>query len=366
MKKTKFIFTLMITTAFGVANAYAESFKYVMGTDFYEHPENNTPSLTDNGDGTYSWENGGIYTGVLHNGVFFVTRKDPSPSWMPDPVKRSKYYTLYEYDSVSWMPTKKTDSSGGYISGEYTYQVDGNTITQTGISNAHGYVEMNVSTYTDDYNPFRHNSVLYAYKETNYDDGRKNIDKGIEGDDGDAYISISDGNIDRLMVSNGVINCSVMYSDGKATERQYIDRSKGYFGWGETYNYDEETGKLLNLKNDEGEIIESYSVNADGTITVYSGDKNNGGTLVGMFNSLEEYVLSLAGENLNFTDMLDSNFGKKGYIPSRLQEKHADGSVTIYNADGTIKGFKNKRIYTIDEANAVAKPTGNTVRIKYR
>ncbi|MBR6327738.1 MAG: leucine-rich repeat domain-containing protein [Alphaproteobacteria bacterium] len=42
-----------------------------------------------------------------------------------------------------------------------------------------------------------------------------------------------------------------------------------------------------------------------------------------------------------------------------------DGSVAIYR-DGQLKAYKGKRIYTIDEANAVTKPTGNTVRIKYR
>ncbi len=44
---------------------------------------------------------------------------------------------------------------------------------------------------------------------------------------------------------------------------------------------------------------------------------------------------------------------------------NTDGSFAIYR-DGKFLAYKGKRIYTIDEANAVAKPTGNTVRIKYR
>ncbi|MBR1915496.1 MAG: leucine-rich repeat domain-containing protein [Alphaproteobacteria bacterium] len=45
--------------------------------------------------------------------------------------------------------------------------------------------------------------------------------------------------------------------------------------------------------------------------------------------------------------------------------KNADGSTTYYDADGTFLGYKNKRIYTIDEANAIA-GNKNRVSIKYR
>ncbi|MBR1915522.1 MAG: leucine-rich repeat domain-containing protein [Alphaproteobacteria bacterium] len=61
---------------------------------------------------------------------------------------------------------------------------------------------------------------------------------------------------------------------------------------------------------------------------------------------------------------------------SSYTRKNSDGSTTIYDANnkttsiydenGNLISLKGKRIYTIEEANAVAKPTGNTVRIKYR
>ncbi|MBR1915528.1 MAG: leucine-rich repeat protein [Alphaproteobacteria bacterium] len=51
--------------------------------------------------------------------------------------------------------------------------------------------------------------------------------------------------------------------------------------------------------------------------------------------------------------------------PTPQPTKNADGSYTLYNADGTIKGYKGKRIYTIDEANAVAGKV-NSVKIRYR
>ncbi len=41
------------------------------------------------------------------------------------------------------------------------------------------------------------------------------------------------------------------------------------------------------------------------------------------------------------------------------------GSVKVTDSEGNVH-FEGKRIYTIDEANLVAKPTGNTIRIKYR
>ena len=50
---------------------------------------------------------------------------------------------------------------------------------------------------------------------------------------------------------------------------------------------------------------------------------------------------------------------------TNTEVKNADGSTTIFNEDGTIKGYKNKRIYTIDEANAVAGKV-NSVKIRYR
>ncbi|MBR1914871.1 MAG: hypothetical protein IJ830_00320 [Alphaproteobacteria bacterium] len=55
------------------------------------------------------------------------------------------------------------------------------------------------------------------------------------------------------------------------------------------------------------------------------------------------------------------------FIPTTTKEyNEKDGSYTIKDAEGNIIGYKGKRIYTIEEANLVAKPTGNTIRIKYR
>jgi len=46
--------------------------------------------------------------------------------------------------------------------------------------------------------------------------------------------------------------------------------------------------------------------------------------------------------------------------------KNADGSYTLFDNDGNIIGYKDKRIYTVEEANKVSKPTGNRVSIRYK
>ncbi len=47
-------------------------------------------------------------------------------------------------------------------------------------------------------------------------------------------------------------------------------------------------------------------------------------------------------------------------------EQNHDGSYTIKDSAGNIIGYKNKRIYTLEEAEKVSKPTGNTFKIRYK
>jgi len=55
--------------------------------------------------------------------------------------------------------------------------------------------------------------------------------------------------------------------------------------------------------------------------------------------------------------------GQKGAY--NLVQKQPDGSTAIYR-DGKLVGYKNKRIYTVQEANQVSKPTGNRVSLRYK
>ena len=73
------------------------------------------------------------------------------------------------------------------------------------------------------------------------------------------------------------------------------------------------------------------------------------------------------------TAKCDANLEAAGYPELKsikATTKQVNGVTYVYDNKGklvTTSGKrKEKRIYTIEEANAVAKPTGNTVRIKYR
>lgn len=77
------------------------------------------------------------------------------------------------------------------------------------------------------------------------------------------------------------------------------------------------------------------------------------------------YVSGCTGDTVTLSDGR-TVFMQGGDILRLISKTSPDGSSILYNEDGTIKGYKGKRIYTIDEANQVTKPTGNTVRIKYR
>jgi len=52
--------------------------------------------------------------------------------------------------------------------------------------------------------------------------------------------------------------------------------------------------------------------------------------------------------------------------PTTTSVQNADGSYTIYDENGKIIGFKGKKIYTIEEATLLSKPTGNQLKIRYK
>ncbi len=43
-----------------------------------------------------------------------------------------------------------------------------------------------------------------------------------------------------------------------------------------------------------------------------------------------------------------------------------DGSISIYDKNGNLIGLKGKRIYTVDEAEKISKPTGNILKLRYK
>ncbi len=88
---------------------------------------------------------------------------------------------------------------------------------------------------------------------------------------------------------------------------------------------------------DEDECPALIEASSDGKILEYGGEK---------YASLEDLV-------------------KGNALPSKQEIIKPDGSVTILDADNNIIGFRNKKIYTIDEANQVAGKV-NSFKIKYR
>ncbi|MBR1914859.1 MAG: leucine-rich repeat domain-containing protein [Alphaproteobacteria bacterium] len=94
----------------------------------------------------------------------------------------------------------------------------------------------------------------------------------------------------------------------------------------------------------------------DGDITAFSGLDLNSITFhcAGVLEQCKANMLAIGYQEGTYT-MVQAPYSKK----------QADGSVAYYGADGKFKGYKGKRIYTLDEAN---KATGavNRVSIKYR
>ena len=69
---------------------------------------------------------------------------------------------------------------------------------------------------------------------------------------------------------------------------------------------------------------------------------------------IDERIASYFQDDLPFT-----------FDVATINQKNPDGSTSIYTYDGKFLGYKNKRIYTIDEANQVAGKV-NSVKIRYR
>ena len=105
----------------------------------------------------------------------------------------------------------------------------------------------------------------------------------------------------------------------------------------------------------EREILDPYGMgpiqtyeNQDGKIIAYDGDGNK------------------IGEYASVTSMLQGEALPETPPETTHSVQNTDGSTTIYNADGSIKGFKGKKIYTVQEAEMLSKETGNTFKIRYK
>ena len=72
-----------------------------------------------------------------------------------------------------------------------------------------------------------------------------------------------------------------------------------------------------------------------------------------------------SGDCMTLLDRWDQEHGTHYSANAQISLKSADGSTSIYK-NGQLIGLKGKRIYTVQEAEMLAKPTGNKFIIRYK
>ncbi|MBR1915369.1 MAG: hypothetical protein IJ830_02885 [Alphaproteobacteria bacterium] len=250
--------------------------------------------------------------------------------------ERSGKTTTYTYDGNMVIKKEGNPGQDNWVTTIATYE---NPITSMQQVNCD-------PKYSTTYNPY-------------YDETSKFMKNSDENGNSLSYVNASfdaDGNIKYIAtIYEPYTKIDLTYKNGKIVEQ--VGLSPRSFN----INYDEETGKPVSREGRNG-IVETYDFTSDGKLKICDAQGQNCETT--QYSSLEDYFIAPFAA-VNLTDVFDSDFGTKGYIPSRLKQQNSDGSTTIFNEDGTIKGFKNKRIYTIDEANQVA-GAKNRVSIRYR
>lgn len=76
-------------------------------------------------------------------------------------------------------------------------------------------------------------------------------------------------------------------------------------------------------------------------------------------------LYKITDEQGNFSYYESANNMAQG-VPDSYGIKNDDGSYTIYDTNGTIKGFEGKRVYTPAEASLLVKPTGNKITLWFK
>ena len=113
-------------------------------------------------------------------------------------------------------------------------------------------------------------------------------------------------------------------------------------------------GKTFNLKDADGNMVNS----CDGSGCVkYIYDDSGNLLRQNKYDTQGLFVKSF-GQNADGSYFYYDEDGQMIY--------NTDGSYNLYDKDGNIIGYKGKRIYTVQEANKVSKPTGNRVSIRYK
>ena len=163
-------------------------------------------------------------------------------------------------------------------------------------------------------------------------------------------VALSNDNIEQIkqLVNSGDVEAVLAFTGGEVS------------GCGSMCSIKTNQQGILYKYKRPGGVTEMYIQNEDGSINVYEVNltnneaKNadprtmNNATFKGKYDSLTKYYLN---------DVL-------GYS-NIIKTQNADGSYTLYDRKGNFKGFKGKRIYTLEEANAIT-GSNNRISIKYR
>ncbi|MBR2300127.1 MAG: hypothetical protein IJ870_06115 [Alphaproteobacteria bacterium] len=139
-----------------------------------------------------------------------------------------------------------------------------------------------------------------------------------------------------------------VYIDGTWVTKKEVSSSR-------TTEYDKHGNKTFEDGTLAGNVV----------YTVYYNEYDNYGHLVSIkkkkcFNGeTEEECKSYLNDTSYWSDISGDTYSNTYYV------KDFDGSMSIYK-DNNVIGYKNKRIYTIDEASRLSKPTGNIFKLRYK
>ena len=151
----------------------------------------------------------------------------------------------------------------------------------------------------------------------------------------------------------------------------------------------DENGTVTGVKNRwDGDIFDTFSYTDSGKLLVYGTD----GNLKGAYNSLAGYYTMNLGGGNDYN--ISNDYGRREYIDNSLNLINEDGQyyeydnkgniIAVYNNDGVTKYdydqggnlqrkidshgniLWRRRIYTVEEAESVSKPTNNTIKLRYK
>ena len=338
MKNTLLITALMAGATF---TTDAFSIQVVTGKSLSSISDEN---LTDNGDGTYSVSKGTVeeQTGYIQNGTFYVTQSG------------SNGYR-YTYNEKG-LPTKKIDPSTGAAT-TYTYNSD-NTMTEERSTGQRIVTTFNKNIDSVEIISKASYSNPNVLSEVNFGTNGSVSKMMRIFDEGG---NVTGSAMAEYTNSGGYVELGEAFIEFNSDGTVKSSRSTR-FGNLFTYNYDDTTGKPVSkVKYDT--IVETYDF-ADGKLKVC--DANGENCEVTAYNTLRDYLLAPYSDSA-YLDILDSDFGTVGYIPSRLKVNSGseNGEGISSGTNSLFSGERGKRIYTVQQANEVAGKK-NKVMIRYK